>query len=242
MKKHIIIAIAIAITAISANAELTPKQFGQLKDWATSRGYSYKGTDNSFGVQCFIFADQNIFGLVPVSSDTADEAINALIASTVTCREMLEIGKQVVAEVKAENSAKTSPKIATPAATPAEIEQESQTTPTPIEVTANEIYQAYEDNQIVADEQFKDKYIIVTGIVDDIKKDILGNPYVTLETSSYWSVQCMFPKEDIAVLTKLSKGQKVRIAGRVTGTTMNVLLEHCRLVVKPLNQVRTAKQ
>jgi hypothetical protein len=140
------------------------------------------------------------------------------------------------------NFAKTTPKTAMPAATPAEIEQESQAAPTPVEVTANEIYQAYENNQIVADDRFKDKDIIVTETVDDIKKDLSGNPYVTIETGSYWSVQCVFPKEDIAVLTRLSKGQKVRIAGRVTSTTMNILLKQCRLVVEPLNQVRTAKQ
>lgn len=52
---------------------------------------SIEGVTNSSGADCFVFNDRarenNIYGLVPVSSDTADEAINALIASTLICRE-----------------------------------------------------------------------------------------------------------------------------------------------------------
>ena len=268
MKTLIITITTIAIT-MSAQAGLTPKHFGQLKDWAEQNGYFYKGKDANLGFPCYVFgSNQEIYGFVPITSDTADEAINALIASTATFRKATSIIRESYSDGYKEgmadgverqknaasqsysdghregmadgmerqrNLAKTGPQVVTPVATPATIDQESQAALTPIEVTANEIYQAYEDNQIVADDRFKDKDIIVTGVVDDIKRDLVGNPYVTLETGTYWSVQCIFPKEDVAVLIKLSKGQKVRIAGKVTGTTMNVRLEHCRLAVDSLS-------
>ena len=241
----------IAIT-MSAQAGLTPKHFGQLKDWAEQNGYFYKGKDANLGFPCYVFgSNQDVYGFVPITSDTADEAINALIASTATFRKATSIireshsdgYKEGVADgmerqrnaasesysngyregmadgMERQNTlAKVSPQVATPVAIPAVTDQEPQAALTPIEVTANEIYHAYEDNQIVADDQFKEKDIIVTGVIDDIKRDLVGNPYVTLETGTYWSVQCIFPKEDVVVLTKLSKGQKVRIAGKVTST------------------------
>ena len=45
-----------------------------------------------FGTDCFVFSNHStgVVGLVPVSSDTADEAINAFIASTVTYRAVTE--------------------------------------------------------------------------------------------------------------------------------------------------------
>jgi hypothetical protein len=103
--KKLLTLIAIAITT-AAQAELTSQQFAQLKAWAESRSYLYEGTDSIFGTQCFVFIDHgtNMFGLVPTSSDTADEAINALIASTLTCRHVSELTKQVVAEVRAETA------------------------------------------------------------------------------------------------------------------------------------------
>ena len=101
MKKLITIIAATAIT-ITAQAELKPSQFAQLKAWAEMRGYSYKGTIDKFGTPCFAFsnATTNVSGLVPVSSDTADEAINALIASTITYREAFEMAKQAAKSIK----------------------------------------------------------------------------------------------------------------------------------------------
>jgi hypothetical protein len=40
--------------------------------------------------------DTSIVGLIPISSDTADEAINALIASTITFQETIKAAKQEI--------------------------------------------------------------------------------------------------------------------------------------------------
>jgi hypothetical protein len=72
--------LTLALTTV-AHAELTPKQFGQMKDWAEREGYSYQGIGRSGGVNVFMFEKLSSVAFAPLSSDTADEAINALIGS-----------------------------------------------------------------------------------------------------------------------------------------------------------------
>src|SRR5258707_17949 len=130
MTKLITITIAIAAFTMSAQAALTPKQFGQLTNWAEQNGYFYKGKDSNLGFPCYVFSsNQEIYGFVPITSDTADEAINALIASTATFRKATLIIRESYSNGYREgmadgmerqrNLTKTSPQFATPAVTPA---------------------------------------------------------------------------------------------------------------------------
>jgi len=49
-----------------------------------------------------------------------------------------------------------------------------------LEVSAQQLAQAYDRNTVAADQQFKGKTFKVTGVVDSINTDLFGNPYVTL--------------------------------------------------------------
>jgi len=49
-----------------------------------------------------------------------------------------------------------------------------------LEVSAQQLAQAYDRNTVAADQQFKGKNFKVTGVVDSINTDLFGNPYVTL--------------------------------------------------------------
>lgn len=49
-----------------------------------------------------------------------------------------------------------------------------------LQVTAQQLAQAYDRNTVAADQQFKGKRFKVTGVVDAINTDMFGNPYVTL--------------------------------------------------------------
>lgn len=49
-----------------------------------------------------------------------------------------------------------------------------------LEVSAQQLAQAYERNTVAADQQFKGKRFSVTGIVESINTDLFGKPYVTL--------------------------------------------------------------
>ena len=49
-----------------------------------------------------------------------------------------------------------------------------------LEVSAQQLAQAYERNTVAADQQFKGKRFSVTGLVESINTDLFGKPYVTL--------------------------------------------------------------
>jgi hypothetical protein len=90
--------------SVSARAELTGKQFGQVRDWAEKYGFVYEGIrmvgavnfpDANFykGFACYVFfqvtKNATCYAYVPLSSDTADEGINALIGSLAASRQGL---------------------------------------------------------------------------------------------------------------------------------------------------------
>lgn len=101
------------------------------------------------------------------------------------------------------------------------------------EVAVTELYRAYEENEVSADEQYKGKKLLVTGIVDNIGKDILDDPYVSLRADYLKGVNCYFSKENIKVLSQLRKGQKVSIMGKCQGfSLMSVVLIDCEVEEK----------
>ncbi len=99
-----------------------------------------------------------------------------------------------------------------------------------IEITASELYQAYEANEVSADEQYKGKKIAVTGIIDNIGKDVLDNPYVSMRIGVLQSVTCYFSDDNVKVISQLSKGQKITIIGECSGLSLtNVVIQDCEL-------------
>lgn len=105
-----------------------------------------------------------------------------------------------------------------------EIEERTKQTMTAIDLTQN-----YIDNEVRADEDFKGKKFYVEGTVNDIKKDIMGDIYVTLEGSEMFrEVQCYF--DDTETASKLEKGMTVTFFGQCDGLMLNVLMKNCKLV------------
>lgn len=99
-----------------------------------------------------------------------------------------------------------------------------------VRVTAGQLFEDYDANEIAADEKYKDRVIAVSGTVDDIGKDILDTMYITLQTeNSIMSVQCMFADEHSSQLADFSKGQRVVVKGKCDGKLGNVLLRGCVL-------------
>ena len=105
-------ALALAFTT-AAQAQLTPKEFERTKTWAGKIGFFYEGTTKSAGVKVYLFtngisppqAEGFIYALVPCDSDSADEAINALIASSLTYQEMWASGRDAAQTAYAEGYA-----------------------------------------------------------------------------------------------------------------------------------------
>lgn len=95
-------------------------------------------------------------------------------------------------------------------------------------ITAKQLTAAYADNEVSADNNYKDKTFYVSGTITDIKKDILDNIYVTLEGNEMFrQVQCYF--EDKETAGKLQKGMKATFQGKCDGLMINVLMKDCVL-------------
>ena len=99
-----------------------------------------------------------------------------------------------------------------------------------MEVTASELYRAYEANEVSADQQYKGKRLLITGVVENIGKDVMDNPYVALKIDFLKGVNCYFDDENNKVSSQLNKGQKIQIIGTCAGLTLtDVVVRDCEL-------------
>lgn len=99
-----------------------------------------------------------------------------------------------------------------------------------MEVTASELYRAYEANEVSADQQYKGKRLLITGVVENIGKDVMDNPYVALKIDFLKGVNCYFDYENNKVLSQLNKGQEIQIIGTCAGLTLtDVVVRDCEL-------------
>ena len=89
-----------------------------------------------------------------------------------------------------------------------------------MDVNADDLYKAYEANEVAADEKYKGKLVKVHGFVKNIGKDILDNPYVVLGGEGFLDgVQCTFPDNASSKksLSEMNKGDSVWVIGEVEG-------------------------
>ncbi len=103
---------------------------------------------------------------------------------------------------------------------------ESASAPT---YSASSMFSDYEANEVSADNKYKGKEFNVTGTVKNIGKDILGRPYVTLETSnSIATVQCFV--EDGNELNSVQPGSSIKLYGTGKGKLVNVFVEQAHVI------------
>ncbi len=103
-------------------------------------------------------------------------------------------------------------------------------------VSATDLINAFDQNELRAEAHFEDKTLAITGRVGDIATDLFGTPYVTLESGDdfqFRSVQCFFSRSDKSLLASLNPGQRISFRGRVDGLMMNVLVKDCSIVRSP---------
>ena len=89
----------------------------------------------------------------------------------------------------------------------------------------------YSNNEVAADEKYKGKLLVVSGVIDKIGKDIADAMYVELKGGGEFElrgVQCYC--DDSHTLSGLSNGQWVKIRGTCDGLMMNVQLKECEIV------------
>ncbi len=103
-----------------------------------------------------------------------------------------------------------------------------------IEVTANELWLAFEENEIAAEQKYKGKTVRVTGIINDINsKGALtsANVLLNVDKSYFGCVQCNFSSQNAAALANVNKGDSVTIEG-VCGTiaSFNLIIRSCKVI------------
>ena len=104
----------------------------------------------------------------------------------------------------------------------------------PISVTIGELLSAYEGKELGADVKYKGKYIQTSGIIGDIKKDIMDDLYVTVgktgESFEIPVLQAFFLDKYTEQLANLKKGSKLEVICQIDGLMMNVLGKRCKIV------------
>lgn len=105
---------------------------------------------------------------------------------------------------------------------------------TAINITAVDLYNAYDANEVSADSAYKDKVVVVTGTVSDIGKNVINQTYIALQDGSAYGltgVQCFFGAEQESAVGSVSKGDSVKLIGKCVGENLvNVQLNNCYLL------------
>jgi hypothetical protein len=101
----------------------------------------------------------------------------------------------------------------------------------PARLTVEALTAFYDANELNAQRELKGKLIVVAGKIRSVDKSIWGVPYIAMDGSRFWSVQCFFPRNAAPLLASLVKGQSVAIQGKVNMNLMSVVtLDDCSLV------------
>ncbi len=96
------------------------------------------------------------------------------------------------------------------------------------EITPEELYASYNSNEVAADEKYKNKKLAITGVISDIGKDILNDPYISFKIDYLQSVTCYFSKDEIKKIAKLNKGETITVIGKCGGLILtNVIIKDC---------------
>jgi hypothetical protein len=104
-------------------------------------------------------------------------------------------------------------------------------------VGARLLYKQYDANPIAADAKYRYKTMTIAGVISDIDRDILGNPYIILRGDEYGfqGVQCTFSTEHEEVIATLKKGQTIAIIGEIKGTFLiNIMVDDCQFTEMPV--------
>jgi ABC-type glycerol-3-phosphate transport system substrate-binding protein len=102
-----------------------------------------------------------------------------------------------------------------------------------ISVTADELEKAYAENEVAANEKYKDKTLKVTGKIYSIESGIGDVPYVVFQSKDQFSlnqVQAKFADSNKSKIATLKKKASLTVvcksAGEVAGSPM---LEDCEI-------------
>jgi hypothetical protein len=110
----------------------------------------------------------------------------------------------------------------------------STTKITPIGIPASKLYEAYDANEVSADDKYKNRLLVVGGLVKSIDKDFRDDIIVRLAGNRFSTVDAYIIESEKAKSAALVKGQEVfvlcRCDGRMVGSP---ILKGCSFVASP---------
>lgn len=91
---------------------------------------------------------------------------------------------------------------------------------------------AYDENELNADAIFKDKIIIVSGLVELVTRDSAGVPFVAFRhnSGSMTMVKCYFKDSQIYRLSSLSRNKGLIVMGKCAGLQNHVIMIDCQII------------
>ena len=110
------------------------------------------------------------------------------------------------------------------------------------EIDAKTLSREYNENEVAADAKYKNKSVLVRGVVESIAKDAFDNPYLSIKGSQmFHTVHANFPDSALDDLAKIKKGQNVSLICNVEGMIIgSVMMDKCSSIKSYANgnQVR----
>jgi len=98
-----------------------------------------------------------------------------------------------------------------------------------VEIQATGLLEAFETDEVKANEMYLGKIVSVTGTVESVSEDSVGISVYLKEDADFAGVICSFDKSADDV-TNVNKGNVVVIKGICTGYLMDVVMNRCALV------------
>ena len=112
-------------------------------------------------------------------------------------------------------------------------------TPVPMMVSARELYQAYDSNEVAADLKYKGKTALIDGSISSITE--AGSKYdiklSTDEAFSFTEIVCKVDKSLVESVIALSEGQYITVMGMIKARASPILwwkIAQCRIPRSPL--------
>ena len=108
-----------------------------------------------------------------------------------------------------------------------------QQNPTSIPVLpAYQVYSEFQTGAVAAAQKYKNKTIALSGTVASVGVDMIGNPYVVLNSpdNAGTPIPCaqgMFTKQNAPMLSGVNNGDTVYIYGKFYGFQVYVILTNC---------------
>ena len=100
--------------------------------------------------------------------------------------------------------------------------------PLPLEVSAADLFAAYDANEVAADNQYKGKQLAVTGTVAGINKDFTDEVYVEIAGNEFLNIHAR--GIDPTVAAGLAKGTKITVVCEGGGLMMaSPILNECEV-------------